>query len=314
MKRFIACLLCLLMASFACGCGQKAAQDSSATSETAPPASSLAPASSSLAQEEQSEVQPGPYASLQICRQAGEGGLRMRAQPNTDSEILCTVPQNAFVLALKEEGDWAYCCCGTYFGWMSAEYLDKSWYPTPVPVPDFLTEEQQLLFIEGVSLFNAYSTYVAGEHGFVNMAESVTFDDGFWGAPDWLYTSEDALRSALESVFTPEYVASESILTQDNTWPMVREQDGKLYCSSSDRGSWGADVTGYTLLQSEEDAITFDVHFLFGEAQEWTCTLPIELVRTADGWRFSSFTTGRDDLRWMEQMGSNFDPWVAMGN
>ena len=37
--------------------------------------------------------------------------------------------------------------------------------------------------------------------------------------------------------------------------------------------------------------------------------LPAAMERTADGWRFSDFTSGADDTRWMEAMGPDFDPF-----
>lgn len=54
-------------------------------------------------------------------------GLRLRSEPNTDSDNIVTVaPFHAAVQVYKVEGEWAYIAYNNIFGWSSTEYLEKS--------------------------------------------------------------------------------------------------------------------------------------------------------------------------------------------
>ena len=83
-----------------------------------------------------------------------------------------------------------------------------------------------------------------------------------------------------------------------------------VYLIEADRGAWSCDVEGYTLTEQTDERIAFDVNFLFTTpVAQHRCSLPAAMERTADGWRFSDFTSGADDTRWMEAMGPDFDPF-----
>lgn len=253
---------------------------------------------------------PGPYVSVRCYLQIADVGLRMRAAPNTQAEILRKIPCSAPVFVLREENGWAYGCCGGYLGWMSLEYLRPiEGGRAQLIVPNFLPEEMQLQFIRAISLFDAYSSD-AVDIGFPGPTQPISVDDRFSGRADQLYPTKAALRTALESLFTQECIQRDFILEDPS---LLSEVNGALYVSCGGRGSWEANITGYKLNRHSDDEIAMEAQFHFGTAQDWTCTLPIDLVRTPAGWRFSQFTTQRNDSRWIAAMGDGFDVWAACG-
>lgn len=303
MKRIFSVLLMLTLALSLAACGEA-------------PASSVPPASSEAGSVLEKPAVPGPYTEMQQLSLAEYGELTLYPEPDLETEPLLILQpdfgQGAPYCIAKQE-NWLQCVCGSYAGWVHDIVPEAE--SAAIPIPDFLTEEQQLLYVQAVSLFNAYNMNVSGQKGFADRSTTLEIQadgDYFFGYPDQLYPTADALKAALNSVFTAEYLA-EDFLPYDANPYILREENGRLYVGSSDRGSWTAHIVGYTLTEQTDEHILFSVQFHFGEAEDWQCELPVELVNTPDGWRVAQMTTVYDDLHWMEAMGPDFDPWAAMG-
>ena len=91
---------------------------------------------------------------------------------------------------------------------------------------------------------------------------------------------------------------------------MFMEINGGVYMIQADRGIWSCNVESYTLTEQTDTRLAFDVNFIFTtELAEYRCSLPAVMLKTDDGWRFDSFTSRSDDMRWMPAMGDDFDPY-----
>ena len=321
MKRLSVLIPALVLAFSLAACGESAPASSDpvfvpASEPAASAPASSAPAASPLPEDAPESIPyapvilPGPYAAAQLT---GVTGTRyLYQEPRKDSAILAQLPTGS-VVKISEKDGWAQCVCGTLVGWTPVSGLAEQEELPAEPIPYFLTEEQQLLYAKALSLFNAYSRDLAGQKGFVNIGNVVQVDDVFWGCPDLLYGSANELFAALSEVFTADFVDTGFVLDPDSMDFILRERDGVLYLSSFDRGSWGADVTGFTPIEVTDERVTFSIGLHFGTAQDWDCTQTMELVRTENGWRFADFTSSRDDGRWIPAMGPDFDVWAAIG-
>lgn len=325
MKRFLFAFLAatLLCGLSACGISPVSASSAVPSGSLPAPSSTSVPQSASASQSvsapvSRPQIKPisGPYLEA-VPYRTGEHETPVLYDAPQNGTALATLPAGTMVLVLDASGANVFCCWGSYAGWLPASTLVR--VPAenstpPMPIPQFLTEEQQLAFVQASMLFEAYSVNTAGFVGIgttgpmVELAESVFFQE------DVAYASTAALRTALESVFTPDFVKSDFVLDNENSRYMIADHDGKFYVGERARGSWTAEVHGYTLTAQSTEEITFLTELYFGTAQKFHCSLPVQMVKTPNGWRFSTFTTAGDDTHWIPAMGDDFDPWAAKGN
>lgn len=170
------------------------------------------------------------------------------------------------------------------------------------PAPDFLTVEQQKLYRAAEYAF-ARMTISTG----FSMDTSKTYDAG----DGWIYNLDNGfktyaeLKSYLSQIFSDGIV--ELLLTSD-PHPQYIEHDGKLYCMGGARGT----NIFYVNSTFEKDTATADKieffivgHFSNGVVPQAADPLSassvsgptlteerfsVAMEKTANGWRFSSFT------------------------
>lgn len=305
MRRFFCAALCAgLLAMVLSGCAPAPAASSAAAVNSSPEAvSSSAPASAPA-----STPAPQPsYTQATHCYLGGQGtAVALYAQPEEGAQVI--QPSIYRFYALETKGDWVYGCWGNELGWVSADVLsalDENRKEAFV-LPQALNGEQQLQFLRATALFNAY---ICNNEGLLpDYNDTAAYNDEGWNAfADKAFSDYAAFEAAMHSLFTQEYLASRS---SPEYGPMYHNIDGKLYISEGDRGRFGCAVEGYTVQEQTDSRIAFTMNFVFTTpVAEHRCSLPVEMTNTPDGWRFSDFTSGADDLRWMEAMGPAFDPW-----
>lgn len=156
-----------------------------------------------------------------------------------------------------------------------------------VPVPDFLTEDQQLLYRAAYYMYDHFS--LAG--GFAPDLDAQPVQDEAYGEidyyPDSGFASYADFEAALDAVFTPAF--KQSLLN----FPLYLDQDGQLYSAT---GARGANI--YYLGEHFEQGSTADdrIEFtLVGEysSEEGEQPIPITLIKTEAGWRFDAFGMAR---------------------
>jgi uncharacterized protein YgiM (DUF1202 family) len=64
-----------------------------------------------------------PSGTLQDCRIVTTNAVRLRSQPNTDGEILGTLPYEAVMTAFNYDNGWYNVQYGDQIGWVSADYV-----------------------------------------------------------------------------------------------------------------------------------------------------------------------------------------------
>lgn len=67
-----------------------------------------------------------------------EGGLRLRGEPNTDSDVIILIPTNSLLQVHSIENGWAYVTYNSETGWCSAGYLFDSPETTAVNETDIV--------------------------------------------------------------------------------------------------------------------------------------------------------------------------------
>ena len=245
--------------------------------------------------------------TVEECGVSSGGLLALRAEPDPSAQVLCQVPEGSFVLRLEERDGWSHCICGTYEGWMPSDRITVCKTDGPLLMPDFLTREQQNLYLKALTLFETYSPNINGSMGYVDFYTPTEEEFVF---PEVVYPEFSQLRTALQSVFTPEYAAQEFALDQEVDGR--QEKDERLYFTQGlNEGILCAELTGYKLQEKSSDRIAFALLLHFGTAEDWETQMTVELVNTPEGWRFSQFSS-RCDSRWQETLGPGFDPWLAM--
>lgn len=152
-----------------------------------------------------------------------------------------------------------------------------------VPVPDFLPEDQQLLYQAAYYMYYHFS--LAG--GFAPDMDAKPVRDEAYGEidyyPDRGFASYADFEAALDAVFTPEF--KQSLLN----FPMYLNEDGKLYSAT---GARGANI--YYQGEHFEQGTMADERIEFtlvGEysSEEGEQPIPITLIKTDAGWRFDAF-------------------------
>lgn len=314
-KNMIAALAAaaLMLALSACS-GSTQSTESAQSSEpasTGQTASVSEPASSSSeAQAEQSgEWAQNEYTQGVYYSNGSEATLTMYDQPGGGNEV-GAIPAMESAVVLKQENGWAYAAGGGRIGWVDASALTQNEGMGTLIIPDFLDGAQQKLFVEAVGLFDCYSTQVAGQRGVVDRDDSVNTGT-FWGLRDIQFRTADELRAALTSVFTEEYAKASFLPDGVDSQYFAQEVNGALYMGSADRGAFFTPVRAYELTSQTESAMEFNAVFSMTDTAgtQWEARVPMKLELTDAGWRFSAFTTGRDDITWMNAMPEGFDIW-----
>lgn len=186
------------------------------------------------------------------------------------------------------------------------------------PVPDFLEEEQQELFLHAFAAANflmGCDTNQVDEYpdesGALpeqNQHETVELDGTSYVVAQGRYRRRDDFKAMMDSLFTPEYQQELLGNSADGVYFPVftSTEDGRLCYLDAARGSdleygWCDTPDSYELISQTEEEIVFDLigHYaqLGYDPQadmpvvegEYTEAYPIRMVNTADGWRFSEF-------------------------
>ena len=176
--------------------------------------------------------------------------------------------------------------------------LADAWIPDPelsadLPVPDFLTEDQQQLYRAAYRMYYHFS--MSG--GFaLDRSVSIQGDNERTFYLDKGFESYSAFQKALESVFTEDYANR----LRNDTQLYMDDGNDRLFSSPGDRGGNIDYVsTSFELVSQSAEELTFHLigHYRedagFGEkggsAKETTQEYPIHMVRTENGWRFDNF-------------------------
>lgn len=245
MKRWIswAMALCLMLALAGCGAGGPAA-----SSEVGIPSQSAAPP-------------PGAEGMLgassgDAAPDAGSAADSAQADATGGAEAVALLPSG--------EEDWQF------------EAVTAG-----VPVPEFLTGDQQQLYLAAYYLYYHFS--LAG--GFHPDQTAQPVQDAAFGEidyyPDDGFASYADFDAALDAVFTPEL--KQSLLNA----PLYLDHEGSLYSATGARGA-AAGYQGEYFLQgtADDDAVSFTLVGQYAEGEE---EIPLRMVRTPAGWRFDQF-------------------------
>ena len=163
------------------------------------------------------------------------------------------------------------------------------------PLPDFLDEEQQALYLRAKAIFPVFS-------GETTLIDSLFGGEGtgqaFQLAGRWYHISTGRYRQwadfmeMMRSIFTEEYIAELTGAETDS--PVFFEKDGLLCYLEGARGSrFGyQEPDEFQLTEETEEEISFDLigHYLpVGGGEIYTESYPIRMVRTEAGWRVAEF-------------------------
>lgn len=163
------------------------------------------------------------------------------------------------------------------------------------PLPDFLDETQQELYLRAKKIFPVFST------------ETSNIDLVFEGKTDWesieiggvpyfisngRYAQWEDFMAMLHSLFAEEYIAE--LIGADSDTPLFLEYNGRLCYREMARGSRpGYQSTDtYELSSKTAEEITFYLigHYIpLGGGEIYTESYPIRMVYTENGWRFAEF-------------------------
>ena len=167
-----------------------------------------------------------------------------------------------------------------------------------MPVPDFLTREQQAVYRQASTAYKQF-VYINDGFGSEQTGESdFEIDDIQYYKCNGYITSWKDFESAMLSVFTPEYFdelnkmasyTDESGELHERT--IFAEKDGDLYFSGGARGGNILFVPPETFkaIYKTDDEIQFEVIGTYSEDGADKERFPITMVKTDNGWRFSQF-------------------------
>ena len=185
-------------------------------------------------------------------------------------------------------------------------------FSASVAVPDFLTDEQQLLYRRAHCL---YQHMFGGETAAIDSfapdnadavesgpSELVEKDGYIYQLAVGRYRNWSDFDAVVHSVFTDTFWDSRnSCLGEDGTVPIYRDADGRLAIVELSRGAgywWDEDAPDqFRLEERTEDAISFTLigHYQKEDGEAYTLEFPMKLVLTDDGWRFEEFHTSLAD-------------------
>ncbi len=163
------------------------------------------------------------------------------------------------------------------------------------PLPNFLDEEQQALYLRAKAIFPVFS-------GETTLIDSLFGGEGtgqaFQLAGRWYHISTGRYRQwadfmeMMRSIFTEEYIAELTGAETDS--PVFFEKDGLLCYLEGARGSrFGyQEPDEFRLTEQTEEEISLDLigHYLpVGGGEIYTESYPIRMVRTEAGWRIAEF-------------------------
>ena len=163
------------------------------------------------------------------------------------------------------------------------------------PLPNFLDEEQQALYLRAKAIFPVFS-------GETTLIDSLFGGEGtgqaFQLAGRWYHISTGRYRQwadfmeMMRSIFTEEYIAELTGAETDS--PVFFEKAGLLCYLEGARGSrFGyQEPDEFRLTEQTEEEISLDLigHYLpVGGGEIYTESYPIRMVRTEAGWRIAEF-------------------------
>lgn len=163
------------------------------------------------------------------------------------------------------------------------------------PLPDFLDEEQQALYLRAKAIFPVFSgdttnidSLFGGEAG----GESFEQDGVRYCISTGRYRQWADFMEMMRSIFTEEYIAELTGAETDS--PAFFEKDGLLCYLEGARGSrFGYQESDeFQLTEETEEEVSFDLigHYLpVGGGEIYTESYPIRMVRTEAGWRIAEF-------------------------
>lgn len=195
-------------------------------------------------------------------------------------------------------------------------------YALAVPVPDFLDEEQQLLYRQAFELYRRLFSAMNDEADFwpeddndlLEPAENVERNGFTYIAARGLYGWWSDFEQATLSVFTRDFWNSKNtIQSGDRSAELYINVNGRMYYVMYGRGATGCNFETFRLVERTDDALSFimtgyyiDPYQWEGETtEEWearqngdweySIDFPMRMVKTADGWRFDEFHSAHTD-------------------
>lgn len=163
------------------------------------------------------------------------------------------------------------------------------------PLPDFLNETQQELYLRAKVIYSAISvdtTNIDDSFGGTSDGESVEIDGMRYKISNGRYAQWDDFMAMMRPLFTEECIAQR--LGTDLDEPYFLEHDGRLCYIEAARGSLPGHLEPdeYELISKTEEEIIFNIigHYVpLGGGEVYTKSFPIRMVNTEDGWRFAEF-------------------------
>lgn len=182
------------------------------------------------------------------------------------------------------------------------------------PVPEFLNEEQQALFLHA---FEASSFLFCGTDGYEHFlpeagtqmtTKYVVIDNMTYRVAQGRYARWEDFKAMMDGLLTAEYQDSLLNITIGGiSYPLfISTEDGRLcfletQVSSDLEYSWCDTPDSYELVSQSEDEIVFDIigHYVHLSSEvvdgkpvpldEYTLSYPIRMVKTDAGWRVAQF-------------------------
>ena len=196
-----------------------------------------------------------------------------------------------------------------YFGIRYVDADPPYQYMEEDTLPDFLTEEQKILYRQALSIFRFFSGNSMGINDFIVLQEGevihntiIQADNGYsYCQVNGKYRNWNDFHNMILHVFTKEYF---DVLNRNSKGieKFIRI-DGNTCAILADKGSvpgYGIVPDTYELVSASEDEIVFDVTCGYqngtdpetGEAVIEYRTFEVILQKTEEGWRFSEFNCG----------------------
>ena len=196
-----------------------------------------------------------------------------------------------------------------YFGIRYVDADPPYQYMEEDTLPDFLTEEQKILYRQALSIFRFFSGNSMGINDFIVLQEGevihntiIQADNGYsYCQVNGKYRNWNDFHNMILHVFTEEYF---DVLNRNSKGieKFIRI-DGNTCAILADKGSvpgYGIVPDTYELVSASEDEIVFDVTCGYqngtdpdtGEAVIEYRTFEVILQKTEEGWRFSEFNCG----------------------
>ncbi len=162
---------------------------------------------------------------------------------------------------------------------------------TPTATPNFFSQDMQNLYNSAYQMYFHF-TVIAGFGESSNT--TITINDDMTMYLDNGYDTYDDFITALESMFTSEFIQSELLASNQ----YLKGDDGKLYTTAGARGSNIMYESSEFILKSASDSeivielvATYNENAMQDELEPvyYTETYSIVLQNTENGWRFSDF-------------------------